>query len=55
MIISPLSFRATSIPSVLLPEAVGPTIAITGFSEGTRKYNDPDDREHKQTTDDLVS
>ena len=52
--ISPLSWRATSIPSVLLPDAVGPTIATTGFSEGTRKYNYPDEREHKQTADDLV-
>jgi hypothetical protein len=53
--ISPLSLRATSIPSVLLPEAVGPTMAMTGFSEGTRKYNYPDKRKHKQTADDLIT
>ena len=53
--ISPLSWRATSIPRVLLPEAVGPTMAMTGFSEDTREYNYPDERKHKQTTDDLIA
>jgi hypothetical protein len=28
---------------VLLPEAVGPTMAMTGVSEGTQQYYNPDE------------
>jgi hypothetical protein len=41
--ISPFSWSATSIPRVLLPEAVGPTMAMTGVSEGTQQYYNPDE------------
>ena len=30
-------------PSVLLPEAVGPTMAMMGFSEDTDQYNEPEE------------
>jgi len=44
--ISPFSWSATSIPRVLLPDAVGPTMAMTGVSEDTQQYYDPDDDEY---------
>ena len=34
-------------PRVLLPEAVGPTIAMIGFSD-TDKYNDPDEEKQQE-------
>jgi len=41
--ISPLSSSAISIPRLLLPDAVGPTMAMTGVSEGTQQYYNPDE------------
>jgi hypothetical protein len=53
--ISPLILSATLIPSVLLPEAVGPTMATTGVSEDTEEYNDPDDCKQQEAGEELIA
>ena len=42
-------------PSVLLPEAVGPTIAMTGDSEDTQQYHSPENGEQQKPAGNLIT